>query len=383
MYTNVARLLGSGYAPEPIFNHEVANGNAIFRIVDAAVNADPDREAEFRHAALNMLSGLPNSACLGNSHQPIREWNTFAGSDVQPASVAEAARMFFEDGHEVNRLDGNDSHGSYPVSELLSLGSPDSYWYRVLPVRDHPVPDAVFVSLYTEGSRVVVDDNLGRLAQAQQNGEESVPVVFHYYRGGTVPSSDFTGDSPADAIIEAHSADNVKVSPPPNWKSGDYNESISIEDIKSHADIPEREDVDPGLWQEIEDDIRQNGFSFPVSLLLGGNQLNLHNSAERVAVAESLGQTSVPIAFFYQPAERPLQLSGCARLIAGEGEGAVPGIDSITGADQRPGNPGGPPPPPPPPPTPPPPTPPPPPPPPPAPPPPPPPPMAPPPPVSP
>ena len=184
MYANVARLLAEGYAPTPIFNHEVSNGGAIFRIVDAAVEADPDREAEFRQQALDLLSGLPRSACLGNTHQPLRDWNTFESEDVQPSTVAEVARLFFEEDQEVTRLDSTDSHGSYPVSELLALASDSSFWYQVLPVRDHPVPEPVYVSLYTEGSQVVVDGNLGRLAEAEQNGEESIPVVFHYHRAG-------------------------------------------------------------------------------------------------------------------------------------------------------------------------------------------------------
>ena len=90
---------------------------------------------------------------------------------------------------------------------------------------------------------------------------------------------------------------------------------------------------DAELWASIEADLSRNGFSYPATIGLGIGQPSLFNSAERVAVAKSLGETSIPIAFLYTQPETPPRISECSRLVAGADEDQHPvSIATILGA---------------------------------------------------
>ncbi|MGB5707880.1 MAG: hypothetical protein WBM41_13745, partial [Arenicellales bacterium] len=193
LYSDVDRLLSNGYAAEVVINHKISEGSPVYSIIDAAIRHAPDREIEFRLLGLNLLSGLPRSACAGSAYSPIRPWSSIQYEPLDPKTVAEVARLYFEEDKKLTFLRPSDSHGNFPVDELVKLTKQDSFWYRVLPVRDHPLPNAVFVSLYQEGERIVVDGNLDGLDRAARDGEEMVPVVFQYNPKKTVPVSQFSG----------------------------------------------------------------------------------------------------------------------------------------------------------------------------------------------
>lgn len=343
LYSEIDRLLEEGITPEVIFNDAVSKGDSIFRIIDAAVRADSLREAEFRLLGLSMLSGLPRSACVGTSYEPQRPWNSVEYDRLSPKTVSEVARLFFEEDEQLTRLNSSDSHGEFSVEELAKFQSEDTFWYRILPVRDHPLPDVLFVSLYLESRQVVIDGNLGRLERAIKSGETTVPVVFQYNRGKFIPTSDFSSENGGEAIIDAYESDGFKLTQAPNWRSGDFHSMMLISDLDVRFEIPEREDIDDQLWLRINEDLRQNGFTFPILIILHGTEATLHYSAERISVARSLGETIVPVAFFYAPVDVRLGNSGCARLIAGEERGDLNGVFGQLGLNSLRGNPGGPP----------------------------------------
>ena len=95
LYDEVDMLLASGYSPNAIYYHEVAKGNAIYTIVDAAAKSDPDSEAEFYYLAESILSEFGRSACAGNFYAKTRDWNVVTYDSLEPKSVEEVARLFF------------------------------------------------------------------------------------------------------------------------------------------------------------------------------------------------------------------------------------------------------------------------------------------------
>ena len=343
-------LLNNGYSADAIFLHEVSKGETIYSIVDAASQSDEDREAEFRQLGEHILPGLPRSACGGNSYQPLYEWRSLGYSDLNPISVSEVARLYFEDGEQMVRFNDEYSHGLFSLSELKDLSESGGFWYEILPVRDHPVPDGVFVSIYANEKQIVVDRNLDRIGAAQSNGSESLPVVFHYYREDVIPVSRFEEKVSGKEVIDLYRSEGIRVSQVPNWKSGDFHTLTHVSDLEDVFEIPEQEDIDEELWAKIENDLRTNGFTFPVIALLGVSDVDssLHNSVERVAVAKSLGIEEIPTVFFYKPSEDVKLNSACRRLVRNDPHPVQ--LADIYFAPGRPGNPGGPPLPPPPPP---------------------------------
>lgn len=337
----VDKLLDDGYAAEVVFNHAINQGNPIYHIVEAAIRSDAYREAEFRQLALNMLPGLPRSACAGVGFEPIRPWNSIELEKVVPKTVAEVARLFFEEDTQLTRLNNLESHGEFSVEELRTIVSDNRYWYRVLPVRNHPLPQALFVSLYLDGEEIVIDGNLERLEQAIQNGDQTVPVVFQYNREKFIPTSRYADPESGEEIIDAYESDGLKLTLIPSWRSGDFHSMMSVKNLSDRFEIPERSDIDDQLLQRIEQDLRRNGFSFPILIVLGGGEARLYYSAERISVARDLGETSIPVAFLYDSDYPILPRNACARLIAGDESGEIRGINDLAGI--KTGSPGGPP----------------------------------------
>ena len=163
MYEEVAALLDQGYMPDAIYNDQLSHGNPIYAIVEAAAAYDADREAEFRLLAEYLLQGnLPRTACGGNYHEDT-DWRTIGIEELEDFTVEEVARLYFEDDTQLTRFNENHNHGDFPVSEVAELLKSSNQWYDVLPVRSHPVQDAIFVSLYKETEEVSVDGNLGKI----------------------------------------------------------------------------------------------------------------------------------------------------------------------------------------------------------------------------
>ena len=339
--TDVAELISNGYMPDAVYQDQLSYGHAIYAIVEAAADHDPDRESEFRYLAEILLGGaLPRTACGGNYH-PDDGWKTLAVEELEENTIAEVARLYFDEGVQLTRLLGNGSHGNFPVSELGDLISQSDQWYEILPVRDHPLQDAVFVNLYLETGEISVDGNMGKVSEAIAQGKETMPVVFHYYPPNVLPVGAIESDNVGLEIIDMFQADSTRVSPPPTWPSGDFTAMMNIEDLEDRFDIPDKDEVDDDLWQAIEADLRANGFTFPIIIVMAAGQgdLNLYNSAERISVARELGESVVPTAFFYEPDYENDVNSYCYRLVRGEQELAE------FGNPRNSGNPGGPPPP--------------------------------------
>jgi hypothetical protein len=316
LYSRIDKLLGRGYSADSIYNHEISKGNAIYSVVNAAVVADPDRETEFRWLADVMLPGFPGSACGCYSFRQERDWNEITYESLDPKTVIEVSRRFFENREHLARFFEGQAHGLFPVAELERLLKESSLWYRVLPVRSHPVPEGVFVSMYENGDEIVVDGNLGAVQSAVARGDELMPVLFHYYWDDTIPIGRYDEELTADDASDILSDLSTEVSPVPNWKVGDFHAWMKIEEVEELVNIPEKDDIDPELWDKIHTDLTVNGFTFPVILTPGEGIANykLYNSVERVSVARELGELRVPVVLM-EPPRRPNQISRCQQLV--------------------------------------------------------------------
>ena len=316
LLSRTEELLKQGFSAYTIINNEISKGNAINAIVKAASIASPERETEFRWLADMMLPGFPDSACNCQSFQQDRPWNEITYDSLEQKTVAEVTRLFFEEDKHLARFDQNNSHGLFPVRELAKLLEESSLWYRILPVRDHPMPASVFVSLYKNGEEVVVDGNLAAVQHAMEQGDEYMPVLFHYFWESTIPIGRFPKEITSGDVAGVLGDITTVISPAPHWEVGGYHAVMTINELKALVFIPEKDDIDPELWARIESDLRVNGFIFPVILTPGSGfgDYQLFNSVERVAVAEGIGQPSIPV-LLLEPPWRPIVISQCRRVL--------------------------------------------------------------------
>lgn len=317
----VRELLNLGYMPDAIIYDQIAKGNALHAIANAAAGVDRQREAEFRYLSQYIAMGaLPRTACGGSYPSAGEKWISITYDDLSEKSVSEVANIYFDGGVVLALLEDGRSHGPFSVSELADIAATSSEWYDILPVRNHPVQNAVFVSIYKETESISVDGNLGRLAEAEARGDQTIPVVFHYYPEGVLPVGSIESDQVGLEVIDLFKSDSVRISPPPNWKSGDYHLMMSMDDMEDVFDIPDKEDIDDDIWDAIEADLSANGFIFPiiVQMAAGKASIEVFGSKERASVARDLGINNIPLVYFYEPIPENGINADCFRLIRGE-----------------------------------------------------------------
>jgi len=316
MFKRVERLLQYGYSADAIYSHEISKGLNIVSIVDAASLSEPSRETEFRWLADLLLPGYPGTACGCNDFRKDRNWNEIAYDSLEPKTIEQVARVYFDNGQHLSRFSEKSAHGLFPVKELAQLLRESSLTYRILPVRNHPIPAGVFVSIYKDNEEIVVDGNLGAVQAAVARGDEFIPVIFHYYWDGIVPIGRFPEVLTSGDVSGILDDLGTILSPVPNWRAGDYHAWILIEEVEDLVNIPEKDDIDPELWDRIEIDLKTNGFAFPVLMTPGEGIANyqLYNSVERVAVAKHMGKLRVPVVML-EPPHRPDQISLCRKLV--------------------------------------------------------------------
>ncbi len=320
LIARVTRLLEAGVSADVIFNHEASRGNAVFSVVNAAIIADLDRETEFRWTADILLGGFPATACGCIDFEKEDEWNEISYDALRPKTVAEAARVFFEDDLHLARLNEDFVHGLFPVAELAQILELQSLWYRILPVRNHPVANGVFVSIYQNEEEIIVDGNLGLVREAVDSGDEYMPVIFHYYKNETIPIGRYPEIIDSGMVSEILKDVDLYVNAPPNWKQGDFHAEMTVEEIENLVTIPEKDDIDPELWAIIETRLTNDGFQVPVILTSeSGFSVDLHNSVETVSVAKEIGIELIPVVLFKPPGLSNM-MSLCRRIIRDEFE---------------------------------------------------------------
>ncbi|HED12504.1 MAG TPA: hypothetical protein ENI62_02415 [Gammaproteobacteria bacterium] len=335
LYQEVKGFFDKGYPASSVMLHGVSLGLTIDDLVYLAVTSNPDRAQEFYNTAMSLLPSLPAWACnLAKTNENRYQLNySLADLGPKPTIAAVAQRFFDGDQRLIPFPDWQNgaAHFQAPTAEVAKLKGPD-YWYFPPQKRIASKQRPVFVSLYLDTKKIVVDDRYGQLEASKAAGKATVPVVVLFNEAYQREVSRFGKKPKAGKIMDAFFASGEELTPVPDWEQGDYQIMANTDELLKLFDVPKKQDVDPARWQEITQSVQKNGFKKPmlITLQAEGNNRFLNDPA-RLAVANDLGIKNVPVDFFYSRLNRLAcgQLATscadqvCNSAIAG---GADPGI---------------------------------------------------------
>ncbi len=310
-YNEIRAFLEQGYPVQSVYLHGVALGFSIDDIVFMAVRARPTEAGRFVDVALDMLPTLPTWACRDDSQGAAERFAPVAtaGDDDQVTPLAEITRRFFEDNVRLSPFpdwESNHVHLRVPTEDLAEqLG--DGYWYRN-DAAERPVNSGVMVSLYRHENEVVVDGNLGQVADAIERGDPSVPVVVIYNDKHYRPMSDF-GDGPTmSEVVSAYLGEELKVTHVPDWRApySDFHHVARIAEFEEFVTLPSPEQIEEGRWNRLLADLDTEGFSRKpviVSMYYDGGRVFV-DQPDRLTAARELGMDPVPVVYLYHSIAR-------------------------------------------------------------------------------
>jgi len=335
LYQEIKGFFDTGYPASSVMLHGVSLGLTIDDLVYLAVTSNPDRAQEFYDTAISLLPSLPAWACNLAKTNESRYRLNYALADLgSKPTIAAVAQRFFDGDQRLAPFpdwQNGAAHFSATTSEVSKLKGKD-YWYlppqNKLASTDRPV----FVSLYRDTNKIVIDDRYGQLEAAQTAGKTTVPVVIIFNETFQREVSRFGEKPTTGEIIDAFFARGEELTPVPDWQRGDYQIIVPTSDLMKLFEMPTKQDIDPARWQEITQSIQKDGFKIPmlITLQAEGNNRFLNDPA-RLAVANDMGIKNIPLDFFYHRLNRLAcgQLATdctdqvCNSAIAG---GADPGI---------------------------------------------------------
>lgn len=353
-----------------VFAHAVSMGLGIDEVLEAAVRRDSENGRDYVTAAASLLP------FLGDTYR--YSYDEYDLDDLeQPYKVAEVIERFFDDNQIlIPQPDWRQDqfHFLASASELKELSKTQvEDWYRQGQGPLKNIQRPIFISLYEDSKKVLVD-GLERIYQASdENPNALLPVVFVYNRLIERPV-DGMEDYPKTirGIQKAYIEQSLMLTPVPEWHSQEYHIEANMEELTEIFDLPQREDVPEEQWDMVEADVKANGIneSFLIVILsadadIAGsvnsplnwasnrfsvldyakydagldvvmNEGLIINRPIRLSVASFLGYKSVPIAFYYIDNNRvkPYKdgLRGLKNLVvsAGVQPGAVGGLGGFT-----------------------------------------------------
>ena len=202
-------------------------------------------------------------------------------------------------------------------------------WYREgeVPLKNEQRP--IFVSLYEDSEKVLID-GLDRVYKAvERDINATLPTVIVYNRLIERPidglGDDYDNNS-VRGIQKAYIDQALMLTPVPEWHSQEHHIQAQMEELLDIFDIPEREDIPEEQWDIVEADVRANGInqSFLIVVLSADaeiartirnpflsyanydatldvvmNEGLIINRPVKLAVANFLGYETVPVAFYY------------------------------------------------------------------------------------
>ena len=320
-----------------VFAHAVSMGLGIDEVLEAAVRRDSEKGRDYVTAAASLLP------FLGDTHRYT--YGEYQLDDLeQPYKVEEVIERFFEDDKVLMPQPDwrqNQFHFLASAAELKELSkaqTEDWYFQGDMPLKNKQRP--IFVSLYEDSEKVLID-GLDRVYKAlEQDANAVLPVVIVYNRLIERPV-DGIEDYPKTirGIQQAYIEQSLMLTPVPEWHSQEHHIQAEMTELLDVFDIPERDDIPEEQWDMVEADVRANGIneSFLIVVLsadadvasvLGGhlnwasaqyfngfssldyakydasldvvmNEGLIINRPVKLAVANFLGYTKVPIAFYY------------------------------------------------------------------------------------
>jgi len=326
VFEEFARLFNLGYPPATVMMHAVSTGMSINDILYIAVKADPTRSREFYDTAASLLPSLPGWVCQADSERNRYTKEVDLDQLGEDPSIRRLADLFInEDRRVVPFPDWGQGrvHMEASVEELAGLVT-DEQWY--VPGDDDGSPRTspnrpVFVSIYKHNGEIVVDGGIERIRRARDQGRERLPVVLVYNDALQRPISGFGPDVTVGDLAEEFYGEGIELTAVPEWQVGDHHKMANPDELRQIVDLPEKKDVPQARWQEIEQEIRDNGMALSgpllVTLVRSGQGRAWISDPTRVAVAEGLGIDSLPVVMFYHRLDRRAcgQPSSCEDLL--------------------------------------------------------------------
>lgn len=365
----IRSLLDQKYPLRSIILHAVSQGISISDTAYLLTLAAPDRASQIYVTAIEMMQDMPGWVCSDHIDLELR-YPVFYPVDRLGSRprIADVAARFFERGEMVGyRRPGErawrypdiakrESHFQASIDELIGLklhqqqaGGDDMWWYRPGGRLSMPGVDGmpVLVSLYPTERAVLIDATLDQLRQFKADGAQKIPVVIFFNSALAMPTSGqckaHAETAPAkasglanlitvDRVAENYSDCGRRLTPPRDWRAGDYHAMVSTSELQNRFGEPPKEEIPPEHWQVLEDGLKQEGFFPPLRITLNRDSRGLWtDERDRIAVAKELGIAEIPTVFLFHEISREscaLQpLCGkvvCRAVVAG---GADFGID--------------------------------------------------------
>ncbi len=319
-FEEIKSLLNQGYPTVSVMLHIVSLGTSINDVVYLAVKADPSRAQEFYDTAVSLLPLLPGWT-IQDVDSADRYYITYLAGDLGALStVAEVARRFFDEDQRISpfpKWNQGEFHIMATTAELAGLIS-DEFWYQKGTLQPGSPRDAsnrpIFISFYRDQNEIVIDSGVERIRKAQQQGILELPVVFVYNDIRTRPISRYPADVTATEIVNDFFERGLKLTAVPEWQDvGDFHMFGSVQELLGLINARSKNEIDPGRWERITQDIRDNGFQEPLllSLFNSGDGQVWANEADRLVAAAELGITEIPVVYLYHDLGRP----PCGHLI--------------------------------------------------------------------
>jgi len=335
LYQEIKGFFDNGYPASSVMLHGVSLGATIDDLVYLAVSSNPDRAQEYYNTAMSLLPSLPAWACnLSKTNENrYRLDYTLADLGTKP-TIAAVAQRFFDGDQRITPFpdwQNGASHFSAAASEVATLKGQD-YWYFPPQKKLASTQRPIFVSLYRDNKKIVVDDRYGQLEAAQAAGKVTVPVVILFNEDFQREVSRFGEKPKTGEIMDAFFSRGEELTPVPDWQQGDYQIMASTDALVKLFEVPKKQDVEPARWQEMSQALQKDGFKSPmlITLQAEGNNRFLNDPA-RLAVAKDMGIKNIPVDFFYHRLNRLAcgqSATNCADQVCNSAiaGGADPGI---------------------------------------------------------
>ncbi len=338
-YGEVLEFFDEGYPTASVLLHAVSMGISIDDAVYLATKANADDAAEIYSTAIGMLPSLPGWVCHAGGSASGRFHRDIKLTDLPPQPTLQSvADRFFDNNERLAPFpdwQAGQAHMNVSVAELKAKLGP-AFWYQLGNSTGGSQP--VFVSLYRGNRAIVVDDNLGQVAKAEQQGVTELPVVIVYNDGQFSAVSELGPDATLNEVANRFFSGGVELTAVPKWEKGDFHLEVLGNEFGETFILPKKEDIPADKWAAIVSDLQQNGFKKqPAMVSLMSNNRMWLDEPERITAAQDLGMEKIPTLFLYHGINRlacGLPASTCADLIC---DAAVAAGADPTVCDEAPG----------------------------------------------
>ena len=301
--------LDKSYPFIPVALHGLSLDWPLDRILGTAVRVNRARARDYFNDAARIVRAFPGWRCTaGGSDDEYRK--AFQLGDLDAADLEKVIGRYFDDDERLVPYPDwfrGIPHLRVSPALLRRYLNPDRRWYRTnnLDSGGYAVvkPRPVIVSLYKEDQRVLIDIDTAQLEAAAQSGVPALPVVVWYNDAPVKFVSRYGAEATAKTVIDAFFKDGHTLTLVPQLGFGDHHLVTTVAELKQELDyVPVLEDIDDTRIQQIEAEFNDIGFHRPLPVALfrvtGGRAVRAVES-DRVAVAEKLGITRVPVAFYF------------------------------------------------------------------------------------